>query len=93
MGDSQGSFWFKICDEIQQQDDGDNAMTKIKPHCQRLKFEDVKKFIEERDKAKDDYCKQNRIKLVRIPYYESNNIKNIIMQILKQENPQRLSLK
>lgn len=48
MGDSQGSFWFKICDEIQQQDDGDNAMTKIKPHCQRLKFEDVKKFIEEK---------------------------------------------
>lgn len=31
-----------------------------------------------RDKIKNDYCKNNGIKLIRIPYYEFNNIETIL---------------
>lgn len=40
----------------------------------RVNFELAKKH----DKIKDAYCKQHNIKLVRIPYWEYNNIKNIL---------------
>ena len=33
-----------------------------------------------RDKVKDDYCKENNIRLLRIPYYEYKNIANILSQ-------------
>lgn len=38
------------------------------------KFEELKK----RDKIKNEYCKENNIHLLRIPYYEFININNII---------------
>ncbi len=36
-----------------------------------------------RDQIKNDYCKNNNIKLVRIPYWEFNNIKNILNDNIK----------
>ena len=31
-----------------------------------------------RDTVKDIYCKENNIKLIRIPYWEMNNIEKIL---------------
>lgn len=39
--------------------------------------------VRERDAIKDEYCRNNNIKLIRIPYYEFKNIKNIITNTLK----------
>lgn len=36
------------------------------------------------DKIKNEYCKLNNIKLIRIPYFEFNNISNILQQELLQ---------
>lgn len=36
-----------------------------------------------RDTVKNEYCKKNNIKLIRIPYWEFNNIKEIIINELK----------
>ena len=36
------------------------------------------KYIQEHDNIKTSYCKDNNIKLIRIPYWEFNNIENII---------------
>lgn len=46
-----------------------------------------------RDTIKNLYCKDNNIKLLRIPYWEFNNIENILSNNLNMENFQRLSLK
>ena len=35
-----------------------------------------------RDKIKDDYCVKNNIKLIRIPYWEINNIETILINKL-----------
>lgn len=40
-------------------------------------------LTQKRDKIKNDYCHANNIKLLRIPYYEFENIKNIITDTLK----------
>jgi very-short-patch-repair endonuclease len=43
-----------------------------------------------RDALKNDYCKRNGVKVIRIPYweYKSNNYKNIIMKgLLSASNP------
>lgn len=34
------------------------------------------------DKIKTEYCKQNNIQLIRIPYIEFNNIKIILSNLL-----------
>ncbi len=47
----------------------------------------IEKFnmVQKRDEIKNQYCKDNNIKLIRIPYYEFDNIENIINeQILKK---------
>lgn len=47
----------------------------------------MRKFnlVQKRDKIKNQYCKDNNIKLIRIPYYEFDNIENIINErILKK---------
>ena len=36
-----------------------------------------------RDTIKNKYCKDNDIKLIRIPYLEINNIENILIKELK----------
>lgn len=38
-------------------------------------------IIQKRDKIKNTYCKDNNITLVRIPYYEINNIDNILKEL------------
>lgn len=39
-----------------------------------------------RDKIKDSYCKNNNIKLIRIPYWELNNVESILNNNLNIEN-------
>ena len=39
------------------------------------------KMTQKRDKIKNKYCKENDIKLIRIPYYEFNNIENVLKDI------------
>lgn len=41
---------------------------------------------QERDKIKNNYCKENNINLLRIPYYEKNNIDSIIIDCLQRLN-------
>lgn len=36
------------------------------------------------DKIKDNYCKLHKIKLIKIPYWEFNNIKNILRENITQ---------
>lgn len=38
-----------------------------------------------RDTVKNEYCKKNNIKLIRIPYWEFDNIENIIVNELNLE--------
>lgn len=47
-----------------------------------------KKFIEMqfRDKIKTEYCKNNKILLLRIPYFELKNVNNIIFNYLFKNN-------
>ena len=40
--------------------------------------------IQERDKIKNKYCEDNHIKLLRIPYYEKENIDSIIINYLQR---------
>lgn len=42
--------------------------------------------IQYRDKIKNQYCIDNNINLLRIPYYESQNIDNIIINHLQRLN-------
>lgn len=44
----------------------------------RRSFNDTQR----RDQLKDDYCKQNHIPMLRIPYYEFNNAMNLIIDFL-----------
>lgn len=53
-------------------------------------FKETKKFGNDRleiqkirDRIKDDYCLNNNIKLIRIPYYNYNNIEEILNEELK----------
>lgn len=41
------------------------------------------KYTKIRDSIKDKYCIKNDIKLIRIPYWEGNHIKDILVQELK----------
>ena len=38
------------------------------------------------DKLKDEYAKEHGWKLIRIPYWEYNNIENILNEILNKSN-------
>ena len=42
------------------------------------------KLQQKRDKIKTDYCKQNNIELLRIPYWEKENIEEILEQKVKK---------
>lgn len=46
--------------------------------------EDNLRKTKEHDKIKDEYCKNNDIHLLRIPYWESNNISEIIKNKIKE---------
>ena len=44
------------------------------------RFEEDKR----RDKVKNLYCENNKIKLIRIPYFEFENIENILFPICRE---------
>lgn len=46
---------------------------------------------QERDRIKNQYCKENNINLLRIPYWESKNIKTIISNHLQRLSEKALS--
>jgi hypothetical protein len=58
-----------------------------------------KKFYEEQtfetgqyhDKLKDEYCLKHNIKLIRIPYWEFDNIENILMKEVSEFDKVRAS--
>lgn len=54
--------------------------------CNYAKTQDILDKNKSHDKMKDDYCKNNNIKLFRIPYWKFNDINNEIEKILKQVN-------
>lgn len=43
-------------------------------------------YTQSHDKIKNNYCKKNNIPLLRIPYYDYKNFKNIILDYLKSKN-------
>lgn len=43
-----------------------------------LEAQKLSEDIKNRDNIKTSYCKNNKIKLIRIPYWDFNNIKNIL---------------
>ena len=47
--------------------------------------------IQERDKIKNDYCINNNINLLRIPYWEKQNIETIINNYLQRLNEEGLT--
>ncbi len=49
-------------------------------HYEKCSFQTQQEFENaiKRDKIKDEYCKKNNIKLIRIPYFEFKNIKKIL---------------
>ena len=49
-------------------------------HYKKCSFQTQQEFENaiKRDKIKDEYCKKNNIKLIRIPYFEFKNIKKIL---------------
>ena len=42
-----------------------------------------------RDQIKNEFCKQNNIKLLRIPYWETKNLLQIIKNLLNEQNVNR----
>ena len=51
-------------------------------HYQNKYGLDSLKVTQYHDKIKNDYCKDNNIKLLRIKYTEFNNIENILIKEL-----------
>lgn len=54
-------------------------------HYEPIEGEERLKIQQEHDRRKDEYCKNNNIKLYRIPYWENDNLINIIEGILYEE--------
>jgi len=58
-----------------------------------FKFKNFKSDFESivaNDNIKNKFCIDNNIKLIRIPYYESNNIKNTLNRLFGLQNEQNL---
>ena len=70
-----GSFW--------QAPNNHTALLQGCPNCQKGKY-DKKSFIRNilHDKIKTDYCKNNKIGLLRIPYWDFNIINNLLQERL-----------
>ena len=45
------------------------------------------KTTQQKDDEKNDYCKNNNIDILRIPYWEYKNIENILKQKLNLKKP------
>lgn len=63
-------------------------------YCGNNHKKNMENFQEQikRDKIKNDYCADNHINLLRIPYWESNNIKTIINNHLQRLNEKGFEL-
>jgi hypothetical protein len=55
-------------------------------HFQKVYEEDDHEIMVEHDKRKNEYCQNNNIPLLRIPYWEFNNIEEILVKELKIHN-------
>lgn len=68
--------------------DGRQHFEYVKKYHGDNKKEGLKLLAEQqfRDKIKDEYCKENNIKLIRISFKEKSKIKNIIESIIKLHN-------
>ena len=40
------------------------------------------RVFQKKDKIKNEFCKKNKIKLIRIPFYEFNKIEEILEELL-----------
>lgn len=68
----------------------DNEKTKLRMlieydgifHYKKQYDDDGFEILQIHDKLKNEYCKINNIKLVRIPYYDFNNIEDILNKAL-----------
>lgn len=54
-------------------------------HYKPIEGEEKLKIQQEHDRRKDNYCKNNNIKLYRIPYWEQDNLINKLEEILTRE--------
>lgn len=45
---------------------------------------------QQRDKEKNQYCLKNNIMLLRIPYYEIDNLFNILEEIFKEKRSETI---
>ncbi|MBD8839502.1 hypothetical protein IFU39_16950 [Paenibacillus sp. CFBP 13594] len=53
-------------------------------HYRPMMGEERLQYIQHNDKIKDDYCKDNNIPLIRIPYWEFKNIDSILTERLTE---------
>ena len=47
-------------------------------HYKPIYGEDSLKLVQRHDKIKDDYCRKNNITLIRVPYWERDDISNYL---------------
>jgi hypothetical protein len=55
--------------------------------CNNMSLEKAKKAFEEnkvKDEIKNKYCKDNNVRLLRIPYWEKQNIEKIILDFIHE---------
>lgn len=64
-------------------------------HCSLSEEENLKNLekVKFRDNQKNEWCKENNIDLLRIPYYEFDNIEDVISEKISKMNRQQLLLK
>ena len=47
--------------------------------------------MQKNDRIKEEYCKKNNIKLIRVPYWEFDNIEEILKRILESEGGYKIA--
>ena len=62
--------------------DGEQHYKPVNWGCDKDEREKLFKLTQIRDQIKTEYCKNNNIKLIRIPYYDFNNISTILSKNL-----------
>lgn len=66
--------------------DGEQHYKPMRYHNDYNKNIEDFKNRQRRDAIKNDYCKDNHINLLRIPFYEKENIDSIIINYLQRLN-------
>ena len=77
----------RICFLIEY--DGEFHFQENKMYKDEFKRKQKFKELKERDQIKTDYCKSNNLPLLRIPYWEYSNIKNILNEFINNLNNER----